>query len=404
MWHRTARGPAKAHARLAVRSIVLAALSAAAVNVIATSASAVLLYDRAAAVAYGDKYANIVVSDGYFWINGGDCNYYGAGTPVPTGSGVAGGVGDDCAHFVSSSIGSEPHEKGGGLAVPSIAGYSQYGNPAAQGIVDWLVNTSKYGTKVSGVSQLTPGDVIGFDWDGDNHIDHVGLYTGNNKLDTHAASHKEVNWTSVGSSSKITTFVHITVAGYAPGTPTNSSPATNTVLTNQTPTLSATSFVNTNLGGFQTAAEWQIMNSRGALVWDSGTDASHLTSLPVPTGTLVLGATYSWKVRYQDNYGDWSSYSALTALTAGLFGDFDHNGTVDAADYVVWRNGGSPNPNSASDYNSWRGNLGATMPASGASQSLAVSQSAAVPEPASLALSLLPLLGAVAHRRERPRV
>src|SRR6185312_17357290 len=41
-------------------------------------------------------------------------------------------------------------------------------------------------------------------------------------------------------------------------------------------------------------------------------------------------------------------------------GDYNGNGVVDAADYVVWRNGGSPNPNSPGDYSTWRANFGAT--------------------------------------------
>ena len=51
------------------------------------------------------------------------------------------------------------------------------------------------------------------------------------------------------------------------------------------------------------------------MVYDSGTDAFHFTSLTVPTGKLSVGATYTWQVRYQDNYGDWSSYSTPTSLT-----------------------------------------------------------------------------------------
>src|SRR5262249_861776 len=132
------RRPRKLSGRFLAKSATVVALSAAFIGALVTPASAILVYDRAAAVAYADKYANIGVSAGSCSIDGGTWQYYGGGTAVPTGSGVAGGVGDDCAHFVSSSIGSEPHEKGGGLTVPSISGYSQYGQPGAQGIVDWL--------------------------------------------------------------------------------------------------------------------------------------------------------------------------------------------------------------------------------------------------------------------------
>ena len=45
-------------------------------------------------------------------------------------------------------------------------------------------------------------------------------------------------------------------------------------------------------------------------MYDSGTDTTHLTSLTVPAGKLTVGNTYTWQVRYEDNYGGWSSYSS----------------------------------------------------------------------------------------------
>src|SRR5262249_41057177 len=137
MTHRATRRPGKLPWRSTIKSAALAALSAIVVGSLTATASASLIYDRNAAVTYANLYANYVVSDGYFWVDSGTCNYYGVGTPVPTGAGLAGGVGDDCAHFVSSAIGTEPHMKGGGLPVPSplYPTYLQYGNPSAAGIV-----------------------------------------------------------------------------------------------------------------------------------------------------------------------------------------------------------------------------------------------------------------------------
>jgi hypothetical protein len=65
--------------------------------------------------------------------------------------------------------------------------------------------------------------------------------------------------------------------------------------------------------------------------------------------------------------------------TAGVQGDYNNNGVVDAADYVLWRNGGplqnDPTPGvSAADYTFWKSRFGAT---SGSG----VSNTAAVPEP-----------------------
>ncbi len=65
---------------------------------------------------------------------------------------------------------------------------------------------------------------------------------------------------------------------------------------------------------------------------------------------------------------------------ASLQGDYNMNGVVDAADYVVWRNSnGTP-----AAYNTWRANFGRTA----ASGSL-VAASASVPEPASLVLVIV---------------
>ena len=67
----------------------------------------------------------------------------------------------------------------------------------------------------------------------------------------------------------------------------------------------------------------------------------------------------------------------------GISGDYNNNGVVDAADYTVWRNGlGSIFKQS--DYDVWRSHYGQTLAASGASAA------AAVPEPSTAALIVLP--------------
>src|SRR4051794_16735083 len=216
----------------------LAALTAAVVTGMAATASAITVYNRTAAVAYANQNWNKVVSDGYFWINGSTANYYGAGQPVPVNvSGEAGGIGDDCAHFVSSVIGTPA----GGLTIPSRAG--TYGEPGAARLDELLVGNSlggygttyKYGTLVSSISQLTPGDVIGYDWDGSgagsmSGIDHTVMYISNNLVDCHATSHLAVNWTLGGATNYF--FVHITLPdSIVPTTPANNSVTGTTTLT-----------------------------------------------------------------------------------------------------------------------------------------------------------------------------
>jgi hypothetical protein len=83
------------------------------------------------------------------------------------------------------------------------------------------------------------------------------------------------------------------------------------------------------------------------------------------------------------------------SIGGGIIGDYNENGTVDAADYVVWReNAGTTNTLANDDisgtigqahYDQWRANFGSSSPGSGTG-------SAAVPEPAAVTLALLSLL------------
>jgi hypothetical protein len=78
----------------------------------------------------------------------------------------------------------------------------------------------------------------------------------------------------------------------------------------------------------------------------------------------------------------------------GVAGDYNGNGKVDAADYVLWRNGDSPDDSQAG-YNLWKANFG-NPPGSGSALGSGV-----VPEPSSLVLVGLVCLTvlAVGHRR-----
>jgi hypothetical protein len=91
----------------------------------------------------------------------------------------------------------------------------------------------------------------------------------------------------------------------------------------------------------------------------------------------------------------------VPSAPAQALGDYNDDGTVDAADYVLWRNGG-PLQNDPTvgvtpeDYTTWRTNFGRT----GGSGSAVFA--AAVPEPATLILLLLPAtIGCLAFRRRR---
>jgi hypothetical protein len=87
---------------------------------------------------------------------------------------------------------------------------------------------------------------------------------------------------------------------------------------------------------------------------------------------------------------------------AGVIGDYNSNGVVDAADYVLWRNGGplanegdTPGTVNQADYEVWRANFGR---GGAASAGLAA---AAVPEPGTIALVALAALAAAGMLRRR---
>jgi Ig-like domain from next to BRCA1 gene len=166
-------------------------------------------YDRARVLAYANKYAGYVCSDGYFWTNGSDYYHYGAGAAVPTAF-----LGDDCAHFVSCCIGSETNLRGGGLPIP-IRVPPTYGEPGAAALVNNVLIAPGYAQEVFSLKDMEPGDVIGWNWEGVTNIaslDHVTLYLGNGLTASHAASCLDVSadtWYQSSEPNYVRHLVHI---------------------------------------------------------------------------------------------------------------------------------------------------------------------------------------------------
>ena len=120
-----------------------------------------------------------------------------------------------------------------------------------------------------------------------------------------------------------------------------------------------------------------------------------------PNGTY--GATGSGATNIFDEY--FSGTGIVTVGPAGLPGDFNSDGKVDAGDYVTWRKNNGTNNALANDnglgtpvgvahYNLWRANFG-NPPGAGSS----LGGGSAVPEPAALSLAMFALGAAFVSRR-----
>ncbi len=129
-----------------------------------------------------------------------------------------------------------------------------------------------------------------------------------------------------------------------------------------------------------------------------------------PIGKLYRTLIYDTALSAEDvnaNYMDgMDQFGGGTPGPGGVVGDYNENGVVDAADYTVWKDNWAtgfalpnedPTASSGSvtneDYDIWKANFGNTA-ATGSS-----SGSGAVPEPGSLTLLFLAVIGTVFCRR-----
>jgi hypothetical protein len=115
-------------------------------------------------------------------------------------------------------------------------------------------------------------------------------------------------------------------------------------------------------------------------ILDWGSVAGTFSALQLPA--LAGGLTWNASQLY-----------SAGVLSIGLSGDFNANGTVDAADYVAWRKG-LGTIYSQSDYDIWRANFG--QPGGNGS---GVSVNTAIPESASLLQMILTAAGMSTRRR-----
>ncbi len=118
-------------------------------------------------------------------------------------------------------------------------------------------------------------------------------------------------------------------------------------------------------------------------ILDWGSLVGTFSSISLPT----LAGGLAW------NTSQLYTTGVLSIASVGLPGDYNNNGVVDAADYVVWRKG-LGTTYTQNDYNVWRAHFGLS-----AGSGAGVSTSAAVPEPATWVLCAVALVLVVLGNR-----
>ena len=83
----------------------------------------------------------------------------------------------------------------GGLKIPGRVPPT-YGEPGAAKLVNNCLISPGYATEVFSLTNLSPGDLVAWNWEGDTNIanlDHVTLYLGNGLLAAHSSSCLDVS-------------------------------------------------------------------------------------------------------------------------------------------------------------------------------------------------------------------
>jgi autotransporter-associated beta strand protein len=163
--------------------------------------------------------------------------------------------------------------------------------------------------------------------------------------------------------------------------------------------------LNVALGAFSpTGSEtFTLIDNAGAQAVSGVFGTINSVAGPYNEGAAVTLGSSTFHITYAGGANHNDVMLIGGSLPMGVPGDFNGNGVVDMADYVLWRNGG-PLQNeisdigtvTAQDYDDWRAHFGNT---SGSGSSLG--QSASVPEPGTACLLLVGLAAGLVNSRKR---
>ena len=189
-------------------------------------------------------------------------------------------------------------------------------------------------------------------------------------------------------------------------------PSSDSILGNQNYTNVTLSFVNASGAVIGSVNFSPGTNEKNTPIFD-GRDPNmpqdqwlqYTVNAVAPAGTAFVRQSLFFIQLANQGGAAWFDNASLVRLTpdvVAVAGDYNNNGVVDAADYVVYRNnvGQATLPNrgagivgnvGAADYDFWRARFGST---SGSGASLA-----AVPEPGTLILAILSFVGWFSVRR-----
>jgi hypothetical protein len=151
-------------------------------------------------------------------------------------------------------------------------------------------------------------DIITVWWDGSAN----NFYTSGNKSWTIQQNNVS---TAVEDSFSSIEFQFFNPPNNIPNTPSNSTPPNGATEVDINPTLTSSTFSDSDAGDTHQASQWQIATDSefSSVVWDSSATSS-LTSINVGY-TLSYETLYYWHLRHQDNQDGWSNYSVGTSFT-----------------------------------------------------------------------------------------